>query len=141
MINFFTTYGVEILLAVVTAGAIGLCKWFHSKMKYYQGLNNKENIEKMEETIDHKLAPVIDEIEQLREYIRKTEVREKASMDLIIASYRYRLIQLCKLYIKAGEITAEQFDQLTEFYRVYTGLGGNGAAEEFYHKATSLPMV
>lgn len=141
MLDFFAKYGIEIIMAIITAGAIAFAKWCHSRMKHFSDLDHAQEKEKFLEEIDHKLAPIIDEIEQLREYIRKTEVKEKASMDLIIASYRYRLIQLCKIYIKAGEITSEQFDQLTEFYRVYTGLGGNGAAEEFYHKAVSLPMV
>ena len=137
--QFFIDHAMELVMALVTAGALGLCKWFHSKAKQYQELSENQENKQWEEIIDHKLEPIIDEIEQLREYIRKQEVKEKASMDLIIASYRYRLIQLCKLYIKAGEITTDQYDQLTEFYRVYTGLGGNGQAEEYYHKATSLP--
>lgn len=139
--QFFIDHAMELVMALATAGALGLCKWFHSKAKQYQELSENQENKQWEEIIDHKLEPIIDEIEQLREYIRKQEVKEKASMDLIIASYRYRLIQLCKLYIKAGEITTDQYDQLTEFYRVYTGLGGNGQAEEYYHKATSLPTT
>ena len=47
-------------------------------------------------------------------------------------------MSLCKQYIKQGYITPEQYDQLTEFYKVYHDLGGNGQAKEFYDKAVSL---
>jgi hypothetical protein len=60
-------------------------------------------------------------------------------MNLIIASYRYRLIQLCKAFLSQGYITTSQMEQLTEFYKVYTGLGGNGAAKVYYDKAINLP--
>ena len=48
-------------------------------------------------------------------------------------------MSLCKQYIKQGYITPEQYDQLTEFYKIYHDLGGNGQAKEFYDKALSLP--
>jgi hypothetical protein len=50
------------------------------------------------------------DIEELRTYIRETQDIEKSHMKLIIASYRYRLMQLCKLYLKQGYMTSEQFD-------------------------------
>lgn len=38
-------------------------------------------------------------------------------------------------------MTQDQFEQLTEFYRVYTGLGGNGQAKEYYEKVMQLPII
>ena len=55
-------------------------------------------------------------------------------MDLIISSYRFRLVQLCREFIKQGYLTQSQYDQLVEFYKVYHGLGGNGQAQEYYEK-------
>ena len=60
-------------------------------------------------------------------------------MSLIIASYRFRLVQLCKGFIAQGYITSSQMEQLTEFYKLYTGLGGNGQAKVYYEKAIALP--
>lgn len=60
-------------------------------------------------------------------------------MNLIIASYRFRLVQLCKGYLAQGYITVNQMETLTEFYKLYTGLGGNGAAKVYYEKAMALP--
>jgi hypothetical protein len=37
-------------------------------------------------------------------------------------------------------MTESQFEQLTEFYKLYTGLGGNGQAKEFFDKACALPI-
>lgn len=61
-------------------------------------------------------------------------------MDLIIASYRYRLVQLCKIYIHQGYMTQDQYDQLTEFYKLYTALGGNGQAQDYYEKTIKLEI-
>lgn len=61
-------------------------------------------------------------------------------MDLIIASYRYRLVQLCKIYIRQGYMTQDQYDQLTEFYKLYTALGGNGQAQDYYEKTIKLEI-
>jgi hypothetical protein len=47
-------------------------------------------------------------------------------MDLIVDSYKYRLTQLCHLYLGKGFMTFDEFEQLTEMYTLYTGLGGNG---------------
>lgn len=61
-------------------------------------------------------------------------------MDLIIASYRYRLVQLCKIYMRQGYMTQDQYDQLTEFYKLYTALGGNGQAQDYYEKTIKLEI-
>ena len=45
---------------------------------------------------------------------------------------------LCKEFIKQGYLTPEQYDQLSEFYITYTGLGGNGQAQEYYEMAVKL---
>ena len=96
--------------------------------------------EEAEHRIDEKLEPIYEELEALRRYIRETESIEKTHMSLIIASYRFRLIQLCREFIRQGHLTPAQYDQLNEFYRVYTGLGGNGQAQNYYERAIALPI-
>lgn len=61
-------------------------------------------------------------------------------MDLIIASYRYRLTQLCRLYLNRGYMTIGEYEQLNEFFHLYTGLGGNGEAKIWYDRAIQLPI-
>ena len=94
----------------------------------------------LDEAIDEKLDPIVEDIEQLRAYIREVDKAETYKMDLIISSYRFRLIQLCKIYLKQQYITQEQYDQLTEFYKIYEGLGGNGQAKQYYEKTIELPI-
>lgn len=96
--------------------------------------------EKTDHIIEEKLEPIYEELEALRTYIRETESIEKTHMSLIIASYRFRLIQLCKEFIRQEYLTQLQYDQLNEFYRVYTGLGGNGQAKNYYDRAVALPI-
>lgn len=138
--EFFAAHWASILLSLVTAGALAFCRWTWKQMKTYRQLLEEKESGKMDEAIEHKLEPIVEEIEQLRDYIRKVDTEEKRKLDLIVASYRYRLVQLCKIYLKQGFMTQDQFEQLSEFYKMYHGLGGNGQAEEFYDKTRALPI-
>ena len=140
MAEFFANHWATILLSLITAGALAFCRLAWKQMKTYKGLLEDKEKDKIEEMIDAKIDPIIEDIEELRVYIRETQDIEKSHMKLIIASYRYRLIQLCKIYLKQGYMTEGQFEQLTEFYKLYTGLGGNGQAKEFFDKACALPI-
>ena len=82
----------------------------------------------------------VQEIEELRKYIREVDVNENNRINLIIASYRFRLVQLCQIYLNQGYMTSEQYEQLSEFFKVYSGLGGNGQAKAYYDKAMQLPV-
>lgn len=95
----------------------------------------------MDTRIDEKLEPVLDEIEELRAYIRETELKENKDIKLIISSYRFRLIQLCRLYLKQGYLTEDQFEQINAFYDLYRQLGGNGEAEAYYNKVKELDII
>ena len=138
--EFFAAHWASILLSLVTAGALAFCRWTWKQMKTYRQLLEEKENDKMDEAIEHKLEPIVEEIEQLRDYIRKVDAEEERKLGLIIASYRYRLVQLFKIYLKQGFMTQEQFEQLSEFYKMYHGLGGNGQAEEFYDKTRALPI-
>ena len=136
-------WGLEILFALISATILGYARWHGNRLKQErdQAIKNAEIIEaqKFESTIEVKLEPIYEELEELRRYIRDTENIEKAHMALIIASYRFRLVQLCKGFLAQGYITTSQMEQLTEFYKLYTGLGGNGQAKVYYEKALALP--
>ena len=62
------------------------------------------------------------------------------NFNLIINSYKFRLIQLCKTHLKDNFITEEDFEQITEMYKLYHGLGGNGQAQEYYEKVLQLEI-
>lgn len=140
MFAFITEYIVEILFGLISAGALAFCRYLYKQlMAYKKMLQEKENND-IVELIDEKLKPIVEDIEELRTYIRKIEGKERQDLTLIIASYRFRLVQLCKIYIKQGYMTQDQYDQLTEFYKLYHSLGGNGQAKEYYEKTMELEI-
>ena len=140
MLTFITEHLVEIFFGLVSAGALAFCKYLHGEVKKYRKLLAQQKDEQLEKTIDSRIEPIQEEIEELRKYIVETKNIEKTHMGLIISSYKFRLVQLCKAYIKQGYMTQDQYDQLSEFYRVYSRLGGNGQAKEYYDLAQELPI-
>ena len=140
MEGIFMKYGTEIFFGLVSAGALAFCKYLHKKMKEYQMIIEEREQDETEQIVDAHLEPVINDIEELRRYIMNIDTEENRKMGLIISSYRFRLIQLCKIYLRQQYMTQDQYDQLTEFYKLYTGLGGNGQAKEYYEKVIVLPI-
>lgn len=141
-------WGTEILFSLVSAAALGYAKWHGDKLKK-EKLQAEENAKiiaeqkldkKISDAVDISLEPIYQELEDLRKYCRENENLEKSHMALIIASYRFRLIQLCKGFLNQGFITTAQMEQLAEFYKLYAGLGGNGQAKVYYDKAMQLPL-
>ena len=140
MIEFLSKYGIELVMSLITAGALAFCKYMHSQMKNYKKLLEEKDHDELDNEIDKKLEPIVQEIEELRKYIREVDVNENNRINLIIASYRFRLVQLCQIYLRQGYITSDQYEQLSEFFKVYSGLGGNGQAKAYYDKAMQLPV-
>ena len=140
MIEFLSKYGIELVMSLITAGALAFCKYMHGQMKNYKKLLEEKDHDELNDEIDKKLEPIVQEIEELRKYIREVDVNENNRINLIIASYRFRLVQLCQIYLRQGYITSDQYEQLSEFFKVYSGLGGNGQAKAYYDKAMQLPV-
>ena len=141
-------WGTEILFGLISAAVMGWAKWHGDKLKK-EKIQAEENAkivaeqkldEKIEGKIEIELEPILQELEDLRQYCRDNENLEKSHMNLIVASYRFRLIQLCKGFLRQEYITEGQMEQLVEFYKLYKGLGGNGQAETYYNKAIALPL-
>ena len=140
MVEFLSKYGVELVMSLITAGALAFCKYTYSQMKNYKKLLEEKDHNELNDEIDKKLEPIIQEIEELRKYIREVDVKENNRINLLISSYKFRLIQLCQIYLHQGYMTNGQYEQLSEFFKVYSGLGGNGQAKEYYDKAMELPV-
>lgn len=138
--SFIAEHLVEIIFGLISAGALAFCKYLSNQIKNYKVLLEKKEDDELTETIESRLEPIKEEIEQLRKYIRDTANLERSHVELIVSSYRFRLVQLCREYLKQGYMTQSQYEQLVEFFKVYRGLGGNGQAEEYYNKAIELPI-
>lgn len=143
-----TEWGTEILFALISASVLGWAKWQASKLRKEKEVAEQNAAVLAEQKVDKKISnsievelePIYQELEDLRKYCRDNANLEKSHMNLIVASYRFRLIQLCKGFLNQGFITTAQMEQLAEFYKLYTGLGGNGQAKVYYDKAMQLPL-
>lgn len=140
MLEFITTHLLEIIFGLISAGALAFCKHLHSKMKTYKKLTEEKENSTLDNTIETHIEPIRQEIEELRKYVLESNKIANNHMDVILASYRFRLTQLCKAYIQQGFITNGEYEQLIEFYKVYTGLGGNGQVKTYYERAIQLPV-
>ena len=56
--EFISKYWSEILLALVTAGALGICKYLHSQVKNYKKLLDEKDSHELNEMIDNKIEPI-----------------------------------------------------------------------------------
>lgn len=138
--DFFTAHMWEIFFGLVAAGALAFCKYLHSQLKNYQKLLEEKDNAELRKIILDELEPIVEEMHRLEKRLKACEEKEHQDMDLILQSYKFRLIQLCKTYLRQQYLTQAQYDQLTEFFKLYAGLGGNGQAAEYYEKAVALPI-
>ena len=155
MIAILSKYGLELLFGLISAGALAFCKYLWGKNKELEKLQKEDENRKYRQMIINEIEPILDELAKAEDDIKflGTDVKSsitaiKATADsehkhmyndletiqgnndrkfnLIINSYKFRLIQLCKSYLRDNFITEKDFEQVTEMYKLYHGLGGNG---------------
>ena len=140
MLEFITTHLLEIIFGLISAGALAFCKYLYGKVKIYKNLIEEKENSTLDDTIETHIEPIQQEIEELRKFVLESNKIANNHMDVILASYRFRLTQLCKAYIQQGFMTNGEYEQLVEFYKVYASLGGNGQAKTYYERAVQLPV-
>jgi hypothetical protein len=142
MLTFIGEHILEIIFGLCSAGALAMCKYFHGQMKSYKKLLDEKEQKELLELIDEKIKPIVSELESLKLYIEKVETVEREHTQQIVESYKFRLTQLCKIYLSHGSFTASQFEQLNAFYQIYSGLGGDDEeTKNWYNKAKSLQVL
>ena len=113
-----------------------------------------KNLQNSEINFSTRLKPMQEEIEHLKDDIAETILAlEKQGLDLedmrrseellqkeTRSAWRYRIRQLCHVYIERGCMTAQEFDQLQKMYDIYAAIGGNGQTKELYDKARDLQI-
>ena len=132
--EFLTNWGAEIALSVLTAAALGLCKYFHSKLKKYKKIVDDYEESKLEELVDSRIKPLRQELEDLKVIIQNLISHQDHDIQVIVDSYKFRLIQLCQMYQNQGHMSADEYNQLSELYKAYSGLGGNGQAKAYFDR-------
>ena len=167
--EILTKYAVEIFFGLVSAGLLGFCKHLISKNKQLEEMQKADQNRQYRQMILDEIEPIINEITRLKSEITKVDTDAKVALTqfkteadatkqcmyndlneiqakndenfkLIINSYKFRLIQLCKTHIRDGYISESDFEQITEMYKLYHGLGGNGQAQEYYDKVLELDI-
>ena len=76
--------------------------------------------------------------EEMYKDLKEIQEQNERKFALILNSYKFRLIQLCKLHLKDGYISTEDYEQVSEMHELYKSLGGNGQAEEYFDKVKKL---
>lgn len=167
--EILTKYALEIFFGLVSAGALAFCKHLWSKNKKLEEMQKADQNRQYRQMILDEIEPIIDEITRLKTEIttvdadaktalnqfksvcddehkhmyddlNKVQAENEKNFNLIINSYKFRLIQLCKTHLRDGYITEHDFEQITEMYKLYHGLGGNGQAQEYYDKVLELEI-
>ena len=167
--EILTKYALEIFFGLVSAGALAFCKHLYGKNKKLEEMQKADQNRQYRQMILDEIHPIIDELTRLKGDITNVETNAKVSLaqfkteaeltkqhmyndlneiqgkneenfKLIINSYKFRLIQLCKTHLRDNYITEHDFEQITEMYKLYHGLGGNGQAEEYYEKVLKLDI-
>lgn len=167
--EILTKYAVEIFFGLVSAGLLGFCKHLISKNKQLEEMQKADQNRQYRQMILDEIEPIINEITRLKNEITTVDTNAKTALTqfqtvcekehehmyddlnevqakneenfkLIINSYKFRLIQLCKTHLRDGYITESDFEQITEMYKLYHGLGGNGQAQEYYDKVLELDI-
>lgn len=167
--TILSNYGVELIFGLVSAGLLAFCKHLHTQNKELKRLQEEDKNRQYREMILSEIEPIIDELTKVEHEMStfenstqtaiasieanaakehkamykdldEVQAKNNRNFNLIINSYKFRLIQLCKSHLKDGFITQEDYDQISEMYKLYKGLGGNGQAEEYYNKVQALEI-
>ena len=160
--EILTEYGIEIFFGLVSAGLLAYCKHLWAQKQELQKRKEEDMTRLHRQMILDEIEPLVEEIHRVKTSLdqKVSDLRREAdqthtnmykdlelvtkkndkNLELIINSYKFRFIQLCKTHLRDGYITQDEFDQITEMFKLYSGLGGNGQAEEYYEKVIDLPL-
>lgn len=127
---------INLIFGLISAGLVAFSRIIYKKMKTYEKMLEDQHDVRVEATIDKKLEKVYEKIDELRCYIEEVEGKEETLHTQTIASWGYRISQLCSLYLEQGYMTKGQYIQLVEMYNMYSQIGGNGKVKEIFIKTT-----
>ena len=167
--DFIVSHLWEIFFGLLSAGALAFCKYLWGSNKQLKQMQKEDQVRQQRQMILDEIEPIVKELtdihneiamnkadtqqelaqlkltsehthEHMYDDLKKIQAGNERNFTLILNSYKFRLIQLCKTHIKDGYITEHDFDQITEMYKLYTGLGGNGQAQDYYDKVIALEI-
>ena len=135
------SYVLNVIFGLISAGLLAFCRHLNKKLKDYQSLLEKQEHEDIEDIINKKLETIQASIKLLKAYIDEVAAKGEVLRAETIASWGYRITQLCELFLKQKYMTQDQYAQLREMYDIYVHLGGNGKIKALYLKTTETLEV
>lgn len=160
--EILTEYGLEIFFGLVSAGLLAYCKHLWAQKQELAKRKEEDLTRLHRQMILDEIEPIIEELKRIKDSLQGSidTLRREAdnthanmykdleivtkkndkNLELIVNSYKFRLIQLCKTHLRDGHITQDEFDQVTEMYKLYHGLGGNGQAQDYYERVMELEI-
>lgn len=160
--EILTEYGLEIFFGLVSAGLLAYCKHLWSQKQELAKRKEEDLTRLHRQMILDEIEPITAELVRIKSELNNNinTLRSEAdqthanmykdlelvtkkndkNLELIINSYKFRLIQLCKTHLRDGYITQDAFEQITEMYKLYHGLGGNGQAQDYYERVVELEI-
>lgn len=160
--EILTEYGLEIFFGLVSAGLLAYCKHLWSQKQELTKRKEEDLTRLHRQMILDEIEPITAELVRIKSELNNNinTLRSEAdqthanmykdlelvtkkndkNLELIINSYKFRLIQLCKTHLRDGYITQDAFEQITEMYKLYHGLGGNGQAQDYYERVMELEI-
>lgn len=160
--EILTEYGLEIFFGLVSAGLLAYCKHLWAQKQELAKRKEEDLTRLHRQMILDEIEPITVELVRIKSELNNSinTLRSEAdnthanmykdlelvtkkndkNLELIINSYKFRLIQLCKTHLRDGHITQDEFDQVTEMYKLYHGLGGNGQAQDYYERVMELEI-
>ena len=160
--EILTEYGLEIFFGLVSAGLLAYCKHLWAQKQELAKRKEEDLTRLHRQMILDEIEPITAELVRIKSELNNNinTLRSEANnthasmykdlelvtkkndknLELIINSYKFRLIQLCKTHLRDGYITQDAFEQITEMYKLYHGLGGNGQAQDYYERVMELEI-
>lgn len=160
--EILTEYGLEIFFGLVSAGLLAYCKHLWAQKQELAKRKEEDLTRLHRQMILDEIEPITAELVRIKSELNNNinTLRSEAdqthanmykdlelvtkkndkNLELIINSYKFRLIQLCKTHLRDGYISQDEFDQVTEMYKLYHGLGGNGQAQDYYERVMELEI-
>lgn len=74
-------------------------------------------------------------------FVQWLATRKSADKDLLLGLAHDRILSLCSEYIKRGDITRSEYENLSKYlYKPYIARGGNGVVKHMMEQVDRLPV-
>lgn len=87
------------------------------------------------------IQEILNTINDHEKRITTTTEREKHLEHETRCAWRYRIRNLCHVYLRQGWMSNDDYNQLQEMFNIYEAIGGNGQTKELYNKTLDTVQI